>query len=176
VLADGSGEEYYVPLVCTRRKRVTRGDGYTIYGRFEIPDDVVPAPLIGARALIPFNSTPPEIDAKPHRRRSRALRTIAESDLRCARIRGLRVDLEALTSHLKNLLPFDPPRLRTSQHDESRLNIATYCMLQLTAAKGAYDERISRTSSQPASQRQAHAGPGSIQRLPAGNEPVPKAA
>jgi hypothetical protein len=43
-------------------------------------------------------------------------------------------------------------------------------------APKAYDERIARTSSPQRTPRQARAGPGSIQQLPAGDEPVPKAA
>ena len=177
VLTDGDGEDFYVPLDCTQRKPVARKDRHTIYGRFEMPDlAVVPQRLVGAHALIPINSTQAERDAKPHTRRSRALRTIAPSDPRCARIRGLRPDSESLNRHVKNLLPSNPPRLRTSQDDDSNLNILTYCILQLTAAKAAYDERTARASGETPTPRQPRAGPGSPLRLPAGDEPVPKAA
>ncbi len=177
VFVDGSGDEYYVPLICTHRKPVARKHGYTIYGRFEMTDnELVPEPLVGAEALIPFNSTQVEIDAKPHRRRTRAFRTIPESDPRCARIRGLRPDIESLNNHIKSHLPHKPARLRTSDDDSSRLNVVTYRMLQLTAAKVAYDERTAANSGQPPTPRQPRAGPGSAQRLPAGDEPVPKAA
>ena len=67
-------------------------------------------------------------------------------------------------------------RLRTSQNDDSYLNFLTYCILQLTAAKAAYDERTARASSQPPTPRQPRAGPCRVQRLPAGDEPVPLAA
>ena len=87
-----------------------------------------------------------------------------------------RVDVESLNSHIKNLLPYKPTRLRTSQNDDSNLNILTYCILQLTAAKTAYDERTTANSGQSPTPRQPRAGPGSTQRLPAGDEPVPKAA
>ena len=177
VFPDGSGDDFYVPLDCKQRKPVARKDGYTIYGVFEMPDlDTVPAPLVGAQAIIPFNSTQTEINAKPHKRRTRALRSIAESDPRCARIRGGRVDVESLNSHIKDLLPYKPARLRTSQHDHSQLNILTYCILQLTAAKIAYDERTAAASGQPPTPRQARASPASVQRLPDDDEPVPKAA
>ncbi len=130
VFPDVNGDACYVPLDCKQRKRVARKDGYTIYGLFEMPDNaLVPTPLIGAQAIIPFNSTHTEINAKPHKRRTRASRSIAPSDPRYARIRGLRPDVESTNSHIKDLLPFKPARLRTSQHDHSRLNILTYCIL-----------------------------------------------
>ena len=177
VFTDGAGDDFYVPLDCKQRKPVARKDGYTIYGVFEMPDlDTVPVPLVGAQAIIPFNSTQTEINSKPHKRRTRSLRSIAESDPRCARIRGGRVDVESLNSHIKNLLPYKPARLRTSQYDDSYLNFLTYCILQLTAAKAAYDERTARASSQPPTPRQPRAGPRRVQRLPAGDEPVPLAA
>ena len=176
VFVNVAGDDFYVPLDCTQRKPVARKDRYTIYGRFEMPDnELVPEPLVGAHTLIPFNSTQTERDAKPHKRRTRALRTIAASDPRCARIRNARVDVESLNSHIKNLLPYKPSRLRTSQNDDSNLNILTYCILQLTAAKTAYDERTARAGGQSLTPRQPRAGPGSTQRLPAGDEPVPKA-
>ena len=171
------GDDCYVPLDCKQRKPVVRKDGYTIYGLFEMPDnDLVPAPLIGAQAIIPFNSTNTEINAKPHKRRTRASRSIAPSDPRCARIRGLRPDVESTNWHIKDLLPFKPARLRTSQHDHSQLNILTYCILQLTAAKTAYDERTGPGAGQLPTPRQPRAGPVNVQRLPAGDEPVPVAA
>ena len=47
-----------MPLYCSQRKPVARTDRYTIYGRFEMPDlAVIPPCLVGAHALIPFNST-----------------------------------------------------------------------------------------------------------------------
>ena len=156
-----------MPLDCKQRKPVARKDGYIIYGVFEMPAlDIVPARLVGAQAFFPFNSTQAEVDAKPHKRRTRALRTISESDPRCARIRGLRPDVESLNSHIKDLLPYKQARLRTSQDDDSRLNILTYRILQLTAAKVAYDERIAANSGQPPTPRQPRAGPGSAHRLP----------
>ena len=177
VFVDGSGDEYYVPLDCPQRKPVARKHGYTIYGRFEMTDnELVPEPLVGAQALIAFNSTQAEIDAKPHGRRTRAFRTIPESDPRCARIRGLRPDIESLNNHIKSHLPYKPARLRTSDDDSSRLNVVTYRMLQLTAAKVAYDERTAANSGQPPTPRQPRAVVGSVQRLPAGDEPVPRAA
>ena len=85
--------------------------------------------------------------------------------------------MESLNSHIKDLLPYKQARLRTSQDDDSRLNILTYRILQLTRAKVAYDERTAADSGQPPpTLRQPRAGPGSTQRLPAGDEPVPKAA
>ena len=173
VFVDGSGDEYYVPLVCTHRKPVARKDGYTICGRFEMPDhELVPEPLLGAQALIPFNSTQAEIDAKPHRRRTRAFRTIPESDPRCARIRGLRPDVESLNSHIKDLLPYKPARLRTSDDDSSRLNALTYRMLQLTAAKTAYNERTQVNTIRPPPRPPPRAWLSSAQQLPTGDEPV----
>ena len=100
----------------------------------------------------------------------------SEAPHRCARIRGGRVDVESLNSHIKDLLPYKPARLRTSQDDHSLLNILTYCILQLTAAKAAYGERTAANRGQPLTPRQARADPGSVQRLPAGDKPVPKAA
>ena len=177
VFPDVNGDDCYVPLDCKQRKRVARKDGYTIYGLFEMPDnDLIPLPLVGAQAIIPFNSTQTEINAKPHKRRTRASRSIAASDPRYARIRGLRPDVESTNWHIKDLLPFKPARLRTSQHDHSQLNILTYCMLQLTAAKTAYDERTGPGAGQLPTPRQPRAGPVRIQRLPAGDEPVPIAA
>lgn len=178
VFPGADGDEAYVPLDCKQRKRVARKDGHTLYGVFEMPDLApVPATLVGAQAIIPFNSTRTEINAKPHKRRTRALRSIAESDPRCARIRGLRPDLESLNSHIKRLLPFgDPVRLRTSQHDRSDLNFLTYCMLQLSAARTAYHERTSQAHGSPPTPLRPSAGPAGPQRLPAGDEPVPKAA
>ena len=169
--ADGTGEEYYVPLVCKQRKRVTRNNRYRLYGVFEIPaHDLIPQRLVGARTRIAFNSTQTEIDAKPHKRRTRALRTIQESDPQCARIRGLRTDVESLNSHIKNLLP-QSARLRTSQPDDSRLNILAYCMLQLTAAATAHTERLAHASAtaQPA-------GPRRAKRPPPAGETLPQAA
>jgi len=48
--------------------------------------------------------------------------------------------------------------------------------LQLTAAQAAYDERTARADGQPPAPRQPRADPVSPQRLPAGDESVPKAA
>ena len=84
--------------------------------------------------------------------------------------------MESLNSHIKNLLPYKPSRLRTSQNDDSNLNVLTYCILQLTAAKAAYDECTMRAGGQPPTRRQPRCGRGSPQQLPAGDEPVPRAA
>ena len=177
VLPDGDGDDFYVPLDCPQVKPVQRKKSYTIYGLFAMPDlDIVPPHLVGARTLIRLNSTPEERSATPHRRRTRAVRTISAADPRCPEIRGLRPDLESLNSHIKNLLPYKSARLRTSQHDDSILNILTYCFLQLTAAKAAYDQRTAPNSGQPPTPLHPRAGPGRVQRLPSGDEPVPKAA
>ena len=150
VLPDGDGDDFYVPLDCPQVKPVKRKKSYTIYGVFAMPDlDIVPPRLVGARTLIRLNSTPEERTAIPHRRRARAVRTIPAADPRCPEVRGLRPDVESLNSRIKNLLPYKSARLRTSQHDDSNLNILTDCMLQLTAAKAAYDQRTAPNSGQP---------------------------
>ena len=145
-------------------KRNRRKNSIAIYSEYRIPNEpVVNRNYVGATTWVRHNSTTAERRAKPHRRRTRALRTVAESEP-AFEVYGARQTTESSNADLKRRLP--EKRLRTYNDTDLRLDMLTYQMMWLVTAQAAYRQRMSRSTD-----------PGtSPQRLPAGEEPIPIAA
>ncbi len=88
----------------------------------------VPPHLTGASTWIRNNSTPRE--ARIRKRRTRALRAIAESDPDFDRLFGLREDTESTNSHFKSILPNG--RARTVWKHRRKLNLIAFQLLPST--------------------------------------------
>lgn len=161
---DGDGNGVLVELERVQTKRNRRKDSTAIYSEYRIPDEpVVNRDHVGATTWVRHNSTPAERQTNPHRRRTRALRTVAESEP-AFKVYGARQTTESSNSDLKRRLP--EKRLRTYNDTDLRLDMLTYQMMWLVTAQAAYRQRMSRSTDSAPSE----------QRLPAGEEPIPIAA
>lgn len=157
---DANGTGVFVELQRMQTKRNRLKSSTLIYSRYKIPDEpVVDQAHVGATTWVRHNSTREERQAKPHRRRTRALSTIAESEP-AFKVHGARQTTESSNSDIKSRL--SEKRLRTYTDSDQRLNVLTYQMLWLVTAQAAYRRRTT--------------GSPSPQRLPAGEEPIPLAA
>ena len=143
-LTDGDGHEIYQPLQRVKTQvKISRGGKKIMYGTWAIPDKPpVPPYLVGATTLIRHNSTPQERHSKPHRRRTRALATIPESDPIFKPLHGVRQDTESTNSQLKYLLPHG--RIRTVGQDRVLLNLIAFQIVTLDAALIAHHNRTSK--------------------------------
>ena len=107
-LVDGNGDDLAVPLQGGQvrhrwRKRLGR---YAIYRDWRIPYlDAVPPRLQGATTEIRHNSSDTEREAKPHKRRTSALRVFPDYDPVMLDNYGLREDSESSNNHTKNMFP-----------------------------------------------------------------------
>ena len=120
VFTDAEGDDRYVPLRLREvlvRPQATR---ILIYAVMELPDDpAVPENLVGARTEIRMNSTPEEIEANPHQRRTRAARLFAEGVAEQFQVFGIREFSETCFSLYKS----DKPEQRAQVTDARRLKL-----------------------------------------------------
>ena len=80
-VVDSNGIAYVLPLTRTRTKKNSHTHLCTFYNNYRVPDHpLVPRALVGGTTSIRLNSTADEREAKPHQRRTRALRPISEAD------------------------------------------------------------------------------------------------
>lgn len=97
------GQQHWIPLERIQTKPRSNTGTITLYGRWRIPDvPEVPIALRRGQINVRHNSTDDERASK--RRRTRALRTIPETDPDFARLYGLREDAESMHHHLKSQL------------------------------------------------------------------------
>ena len=132
--------DYYQPLERKQTKRNRNKNTYTFYGIWTIPHTRIVNPaLAGATTTIRHSSTTAEKNAKPHRRRSTALRQKPETDPDFHRLAGLREDSESTNSEIKYLLAND--RARTVGLHRQRINVIFYRLYRLNKALTAYHKR-----------------------------------
>ena len=132
--------DYYQPLERKQTKRNRNKNTYTFYGIWAIPHTRIVNPaLAGAATTIRHSSTTAEKRAKPHRRRSTALRQTPETDPDFDRLFGLREDSESSNSEIKYLLPND--RARTVGLHRQRINMIFYRLYRLNKVLTAYHNR-----------------------------------
>ncbi len=111
-----------------------------IYGTWRIPaNSLVPRSLAGAETRIRHNSTPEERQARPHRRRTRALSALPQSDPHFAKVYGARQDSESIFSDFKSRLRHS--RARSPGADNLRLELAAYQLHVAVRALIAYSQR-----------------------------------
>lgn len=97
------GEPHWIPLERIQTKSRPNTETITLYGHWRIPDiPEVPITLRRGQIRVRQNSTDEERAIK--RRRTRALRTIPETDPDFVRLYGLREDAESMHHHLKSQL------------------------------------------------------------------------
>ena len=140
-LPDGDGHTAYQPLQRIKSQIKTNRSGRkTIYGTWAIPDrPIVPPHLVGATTLIRHNSTIEERHSKPHRRRTRGLRSIPECDPIFKPLHGTRQDSESTNSQFKAPLPHG--RARTKGRHRLQLNLLAFQMATLNTALIAHRKR-----------------------------------
>ena len=140
-LPDGAGHTTYQPLQRIKTQTKTSRSGRkTLYGTWAIPDrPIVPLHFVGATTLIRHNSTIDERHSKPHRRRTRALRSIPESDPNFQPLHGVRQDTESTNSQFKSLLPHG--RARTAGRHRVQLNLLAFQIVTLNTALVANHQR-----------------------------------
>ena len=139
-LVDANGHIHYEPL--ERKQTVVRRHARkcTWYSKFVVRDrPLVPSHLVGATTLVCHNSTKAERDAKPHRRRTRALRIISEFDPDFDRLYGCRQGSESSNSHLKSTLWHG--RARAGSSLGMRMYLQSYQMRMVVTALVAYHRR-----------------------------------
>jgi len=112
----------------------------SIYGKWRIPDHPAIKPqLRTATTTIRHNSTPQERNSKPHRRRTRALSPLPDTDPHFQRTYGLREDTESTNNNIKNRLPNQ--RSRTPGKHNLTIELIGYQLLQLIKALHAHNHR-----------------------------------
>ena len=139
-IVDANGHIHYEPLERKQTfvRRHTRK--CTWYSEFAVRDrPLVPSNLVGATTLVRHSSTKAERDAKPHRRRTRALRVISEFDSDFDRLYGRREGSESSNSHLKSTLLHK--RARTVNKLGMRMFLQSYQLRLLVTALVAHHRR-----------------------------------
>ena len=141
IFTDAEGDDRYVPLRLREvllRPQATR---ILIYAVMELPDDpAVPENLVGAKTEIRMNSTPEEIEANPHQRRTRAVRIFAEGVAEQFQVFGLREFAETSFSQYKS----DKPGQRAQVTNARRLKLELMAH-QLTVSNIAVVANHNRT-------------------------------
>ena len=147
MLPDGYGDEAGVPL---RRKHChwgAKSERNVAYLDIVIPrHSRVLQHLQGAITTVRLNSTPEEINSKPHRRRTKWVRPIPEADPDFA-LFGAREDIESTFSDLKRKTR---GRLNSIRDDFYQFNILAYMMLRLSRSVTAFRKRTTPAAPKPA--------------------------
>ena len=147
MLPDGYGNETGVPLRRTHCHWGAKGKRNLAYTDVEIPDHPrVLQHLRGATTRVRLNSTPEEINSKPHRRRTKWVRPIPEADPDFA-LFGAREDIESTFSDLKRKTR---GRLNSIRDDFYQFNILAYMMLRLSRSVTAFRKRTTPAAPKPA--------------------------
>ena len=125
-ITDGTGADWYVPLTLKKIIRRLSGNRTLFYKEMEVPDsELAPEELVGATTSVVLNSKPEEIEARPHRRRTRSSRAWAEDTCEQARkFDGLRQDSESNISTYKRSKPLD--RSRSTSAAGLQLDLLAY--------------------------------------------------
>ena len=138
--------DYYQPLERKQTKLNTNTTKYTHYGRWAIPHTHIVNPaLAGAITTIRHSSTTAERKAKPHRRRTIALREIPETDPDFDQLHGLREDPESTNSQIKSLLAGNRARTDTLRRQE--INMIFYRLFLLNRCLTSYYTRTGKDPS-----------------------------
>ena len=99
----------------------------------------MPRALVGGTTSIRLNSTADEREAKPHQRRTRALRPISEADPDFDRLIGLRQDSESNNSQYKQTLHLN--RARSVGTNRLRLDLIAYQCVSIITTLVAHNRR-----------------------------------
>ena len=137
---DGNGDLWYVPLKRRRLKHSKHTIATTIYAEYALPDnDLIDHELRGATTLIRLNSTLDERNAKPHKRRTRVIRAIPQSDPMFDDLFGLREDSESTFRHLKRHMPDN--RCKTATRTYVDYGIMGFRLKNIATALVAFRKR-----------------------------------
>ena len=139
-IIDANGCLHLEPLERTKTQINVYARRCTVYSEYKVRDsEIVPAHLVGATTRIRINSTSAEKKAKPHRRRTLALRVINEFDLDFDKLFGLREDSESTFSDYKDA--FQHGRFPVEGDLGRRRDLAAYQISTLVTALVAHHRR-----------------------------------
>ena len=141
IMFDGNGDDWYVPLVCTNRRRTKqRTGGYAVTNTYALPDHpIVPKQQRGAATKIRMDTLVEELKKDDFSRRSQYVSSFPESDPRFATLSGVRQDCESTNNHYKSLLRYR--RSITTTRNNNRYQAIGYQLLVLANALLAHAER-----------------------------------
>ena len=143
-IVDANGCVHLEPLERTKTQINGEAGRHTVYCSYRVRDSgIVPAHLVGATTRVRLNSKPAEKNAKPHRRRTLALRAINEFDPAFDKLFGLRVDSESTFSDYKR--HFLNGRLRVMGDLGTRRDLAAFQISTLVTALVAHHRRTGKS-------------------------------
>ena len=141
IVFDGNGDDWYVPLVCTNRRRTKqRTGGYAVTNTYALPDHpIVPRQQRGAVTKIRMDTLVEELKKDDFSRRSQYVSSFPESDPLFSTLSGVRQDCESTNNHYKSLLRYR--RSITTTRNNNRYQAIGYQLLVLANALLAHAER-----------------------------------